>query len=180
MRCSPCRTTDGEERNWWVVNERGNTAEELVAARIGPYRKIKVKSFSLFSHVTLFLSSLYLFAPTKHKEGGKMILFIIRINHYFSNSVNVARHTGWWMLRIRCSWRRGRYALRNFSVSDEEWRIELALWEEGWCRGRVLYASYVVFSLAGAGLRLYDRTIQWRSTPTSMVRTATPFSEDEL
>ena len=94
VRRSPCPATDREERNCGVVNERRNTAEELVAARIGPYRKIKVKSFSWFSHVILFLLPLYLFAQSRHKEGGEMILFITRINHYFSNSVNVARHTG--------------------------------------------------------------------------------------
>ena len=53
-------------------------------------QKNKSEKFQLFSRVTLFLSSLYLFAPTKHKERGKMILFITRINHYLLNSVNVA------------------------------------------------------------------------------------------
>ena len=32
--------------------------------------------------------------PNQTQRRGKMILFINRINHYFSNSVNVARHTG--------------------------------------------------------------------------------------
>ena len=71
VRCSSYAMEDREgakltsgERTWKHGGGVGRRKNRTI-------QKNKSEKFQLFSRVPLFLSSLYLFAPTKHKEGGK-------------------------------------------------------------------------------------------------------------